>query len=140
MALRNKVDVRIAGKDYTLLGVESEEYIQKVSLYIDRKLNEVTRSNNTLSTAMASVLTSINVADDYFKVVESEKSANNELRKAYDEIDRLREENKNLNKNVGYLTEKNTSLQVEVAKREVEIGELRNIYDRNNSKVRMYAK
>jgi len=62
MAEKNKVEVRIAGKDYTLVGCESEEYIQKVALYIDKKMTEIMRMNNKLSTSMASVLTAVNVA------------------------------------------------------------------------------
>jgi len=52
MAEKNKVEVRIAGKDYTLVGCESEEYIQKVALYIDKKMTEIMRMNNKLSTSM----------------------------------------------------------------------------------------
>jgi cell division protein ZapA len=37
MTPKNKVNVRIAGKDYTLVGTESDEYIQKVGLYIDKR-------------------------------------------------------------------------------------------------------
>ena len=37
MTVKNKVYVRIAGKDYTLMGVESDEYIQKIGMYIDKK-------------------------------------------------------------------------------------------------------
>jgi len=92
MAEKNKVEVRIAGKDYTLVGCESEEYIQKVALYIDKKMTEIMRMNNKLSTSMASVLTAVNVADEYFKAQEEIASLSRELKSAKEEIERLKEE------------------------------------------------
>jgi hypothetical protein len=38
MTSKNRLEVRIAGKDYKLVGIESEEYIQKLALYIDKKM------------------------------------------------------------------------------------------------------
>jgi len=37
VADKNRVEVRIAGKDYRLVGTESEEYIQRVSLFVDKR-------------------------------------------------------------------------------------------------------
>ncbi len=79
VADKNKVNVRIAGKDYTLVGNETEEYIQKVALYVDKKLNTIMNQNSKLSTSMASVLTAINIADDYFKACENIDNLSKEL-------------------------------------------------------------
>ena len=126
MTVKNKVEIRIAGKDYTLVGVESDEYIQKVGLYIDRKMNEVLKVNSTLSTAMASVLTAINVADDFFKAQDSEKYLKKELKQVTEELEKLREENKRLSEENAILATRNTGLQLELVKREAELGEARN--------------
>ena len=67
----NKLLIKICGKEYVIMGKEPDEYIQKVSLYINKKMSEVMRNNSKLSTAQAAVLTSINVADDYFKTLEA---------------------------------------------------------------------
>ncbi|NLL06741.1 MAG: cell division protein ZapA [Clostridiaceae bacterium] len=130
MADKNKVEVRIAGKDYTLMGAESEEYMQKVALYIDKKMNEVTRLNSKLSTSMASVLSAINVADDYFKAYESTLKLNKELKAAKDEVERLTEENRRLTNENAIVSNKNTNLQLELAKREAELNEVRNSLDK----------
>lgn len=126
MTSKNKVDVKIAGKDYTLVGVESDEYIQKVGLYIDRKMNEIMKANSRLSTSMAAVLTAINVADDFFKAYENEAATQKELKKAQEELDRISELNKILSNENALLNNKNTNLQLELAKREAELGEVRN--------------
>lgn len=130
MTLKNKVEVRICGKDYTLLGVESEEYIQRVGLYIDKKMNEISRTNNKLSTSMAAVLTSINVADDFFKAHENENNLKRELKQVLEELERQKSENMRLSDENTLLTSRNTSLQLELAKREAELNEVRNSLDK----------
>jgi cell division protein ZapA len=123
---KNKVQVRIAGKDYALVGVESDEYIQKVGLYIDKKMNEVMRNNNKLSTSLAAVLTAVNVADDYFKIYESEANFKKQLSEALNELKTLREEKKRLLDENEQMNKKATELQLELAKREAELREVRN--------------
>lgn len=130
VAERNKVEVRIGGKDYTLVGVESEEYMQKVALYIDKKMNEIMRINNKLSTSMASVLSAINVADDYFKAYENVINLNKDLKAANEEIERLKEENRRLTNENAIVSNKNTNFQLELAKREAELSEVRNSLDK----------
>ena len=137
MAAKNKVGVRIAGKDYVLMGIESDEYMQKVGLYIDRKMNEIMRVNSKLSTSMVAVLTSINVADDYFKAHESETALKSELQHAYEEIERLKSENRQLCDENAVFSEKSMNLQLELVKREAELNEVRNSQDKaaNNHKI-----
>lgn len=130
MAAKNKVDVRIAGKDYTLMGVESDEYMQRIGLYIDKKMNEIMKMNSKLSTSMAAVLTAINVADDYFKSNESEGIAKTDIQRAQEEIARLRQMNKGLAEENSVLSAKNSNLQLELAKREAEIKEIRNLMEK----------
>ncbi len=126
---KNKVEVKIAGKDYTIVGTESEEYIQRVGLYIDRKMNEVMRSNNKLSTSMAAVLTAMNVADDYFKCYESEAQLKKELKKLHEELSELKEEKKRITEENSVVSSSNSNLQLELAKREAELREVRNSLD-----------
>lgn len=130
LTAKNKVDIRIAGKDYTIVGVESEEYIQRVGLYIDRKMIEIMKVNNKLSTSMAAVLTAINVADDYFRNHESEVNLKKELKKLTEDHEALKIEKKRLSDENSSLGSMNTNLQLELAKREAELREVRNSYDK----------
>ncbi len=68
MAERRKTIVRIAGKEYTLLADLPEEYIHKVAIYVDKKMNEVSRQRGDLSTAMLAVLAAINMADEVMEL------------------------------------------------------------------------
>ena len=69
MAYKNKVSLRVCGRNMTLAGNESVEYMTKVANYIEEKAQELRNSpaSKNLSPQMISVLTSINIADDYYK-------------------------------------------------------------------------
>jgi Uncharacterized protein conserved in bacteria len=126
MTGKNKVEIRIAGKEYTIVGTESEEYIQKIGLYIDRKMNEVMRANNKLSTSMAAVLTSMNVADDFFKCHENESNFRKEAKRLQEELESLREEKNKISQEYLALKNSNADLKMELVKREAELREVRN--------------
>lgn len=126
MAEKNKVTVRIAGNEYVISGTESPEYIQKVAIFVDRKITEITRRNHTLSTSMASVLTSVNLADEMFRMSETLEQLEkdyNVLKQKYQELSedfqRLKTDNQNLK-------EWESMLSVELAKKEAELKEVRN--------------
>lgn len=67
--MKNRVKISIDGKTFTLMGEETEEHMRQVAKYIDRKMAEIRQKAVavTLDSSLAYVLTSINVADDYFK-------------------------------------------------------------------------
>ncbi|HCS75205.1 MAG TPA: cell division protein ZapA, partial [Clostridiales bacterium] len=41
MVQKSKAIVRIAGREYTIRASESEEYIHRVAIYVNRKMEEV---------------------------------------------------------------------------------------------------
>ncbi len=90
--MKNKISIRICGKEYAIVGYESDEYMQKVSLYIDKKMKEVIKNNSKLSTAQAAVLTSINIADDYYKTLEAYTTVENEFSRSNIEFERIKKE------------------------------------------------
>ena len=67
--MKNRVKISIDGKSFTLVGEETEEHMRQVAEYIDQKMTEIRQKAVavTLDSSLAYVLTSINVADDYFK-------------------------------------------------------------------------
>lgn len=67
--MKNRVKITIDGKNFTLVGEETEEHMRDVAAYIDKKMAEVRQKAAVvaLDASLAYVLTSINVADDYFK-------------------------------------------------------------------------
>ena len=65
MSAKTDTEVLIGGKVYTLSGYESEEYLQKVALYINNKLNEYNKIDNFKRQSMDTqcVLLELNIAD-----------------------------------------------------------------------------
>jgi len=66
---KNFTEVLIGGKVVTLSGFESEEYLQKISTYINHKLAECSNMEgyNRQSPENRNTLLAINIADDYFR-------------------------------------------------------------------------
>jgi len=125
-AEKNKVSVRIAGSEYVITGNESPEYIQKVALFVDRKLMEITRKNHLLSTSMASVLASINMADEVFRLREALRSNERELEDLRKKYQELKDESQKIKMENIKLKEHESQLMIELTKRETELKEVRN--------------
>ena len=69
MDSKNYTDVLINGKIYTLGGAEEESYLQQVASYINEKMSGLQRQPGfqRQSDDYKSVMTCLNLADDYFK-------------------------------------------------------------------------
>lgn len=126
MAEKNKVTVRIAGSEYVITGTESPEYIQKIALFVDRKLMEITKKNHLLSTSMASVLASINMADEVFRLREALRNNESELAELQKKYRELKDESQNIKMENIKLKEHESQLMIELTKRETELKEVRN--------------
>ncbi len=88
MGAKTDTEVVIRGKIYTLSGYESEEYLQKVALYINNKYAEYNKSEefSHQSTDTQSVLLELNIADDYFKAREQIAALEEELTQKKQEL------------------------------------------------------
>ncbi|MBQ4527891.1 MAG: cell division protein ZapA [Clostridia bacterium] len=104
MDKKSKVNVRIFGNDYTLVGVESEEYINKVCFTVDKKMREIAQ-NPVLKPLKISVLTAINMCDEYYKAKYMFDRVNTELKECRNEITELRAEIKALEEEKKFLKE-----------------------------------
>ena len=69
MSKKNQIQVVIDGKILVISGYESEEFIQRVSYYINSKLAEFKKmdSYRRQSDDRKNILMQLNIADDYFK-------------------------------------------------------------------------
>jgi len=63
----NTVTIKINGVEYNLKGRENENYLIKISNYVDGKVRDITNANRKLSTTAAATLASLNIADELFK-------------------------------------------------------------------------
>lgn len=69
MTSKTDTEVIIGGKIFTLSGYESEEYLQRVALYINSKIEEYSKLDGFRRQPLdtQNVLLQLNIADDYFK-------------------------------------------------------------------------
>jgi len=82
--------VNICGKEYVMAGFESEEYIHRVAIYVDRKMSELKGEYVNLNENKLSVLTAINVADDLFKLQDQFDAFSKEYEELSEEIIQLK--------------------------------------------------
>lgn len=129
MSSKNKTEVLIAGKIFTLSGYESEEYLQKVATYINNKIAEFKKLDgyNHQTKENKSILLELNIADDYFKAKKQVEMVEEELSEKDKELYDLKHEliNAQINletqeKDAEALRKENTELQKEVVRLETE--------------------
>lgn len=85
---QNAVEVVIAGEIVTLTGQESEEYIQRVARFIDKKIAKLKKEKKTLgvNSFMKTLLLSVNITDDLFKETDKNEGLVNELNRCKREL------------------------------------------------------
>lgn len=94
MAAKTETEVMIGGKVFTLSGNESEEYLQRVAIYINNKLAEYNKieSFRKQSVDYKNVLLQLNIADDYFKSRKKISELEDELERKEKELYDLKHE------------------------------------------------
>lgn len=78
-----RTTVRIAGREYTIASTDSEEHVNRVAGWVDRRMNELAAATK-LPAGQLAVLTAVNAADDMMK-------SRDEIRRLQAEIDALRD-------------------------------------------------
>lgn len=127
---KNFTEVLIGGKVFTLSGYESENYLQKVSTYLNHKIEECANSGDyrRQSSDTRSILLALNIADDYFKAKKQgdtlETSIEEKDKEMYDlkhELISVQMKLENAEKEVDKLKDENKDLQMKIVKLETEM-------------------
>ena len=87
--MKNRVTVTIAGQEYTLVGSEEPSYTEKVAAHVDAKVQEVLEGSR-VSLVDGAVLAAVNIADEYFKEVETAENLRRQIKSYLDEISDLK--------------------------------------------------
>lgn len=91
MGRKNKIVIRINGQEYPIAGYEKKEYLLKVGSFVDEKMEAISSKNTRLSTSMVAVLTSINIADQYFKLMDEYELVHNQSIGPLEELEKTKE-------------------------------------------------
>ena len=130
MAEKIDTEVLIGGRVFTLSGYESEEYLQKIALYINNKVSEYNKVEGFKRQPVdtQAILLELNIADDYFKArkqggtLESDIEAKD--KEMYDlkhELISVQIKLENAEKAMDKLKEENKELQMKIVQLETEI-------------------
>ena len=68
------IEVSILGQKYSIKGEADEDYIKKLAAFVDEKLKEVYNSSPGITPLKASILASLNIADELHKLKEAQES------------------------------------------------------------------
>lgn len=82
--MSDKVQVRIFGQEYSVIGDKSQEQIQKIAEYVDEKMHTISKITGRNVTSGLAVLSAINIAEEYFDnldEIEHMKTTNEQLEK-----------------------------------------------------------
>lgn len=83
-----KTTVRIAGKEYAITTHDTQEHVQSVAAWVDRKMKELAESSK-LPVSQLAVLAAINATDDMMKSREEIRRLKQELETVKAELERL---------------------------------------------------
>lgn len=110
----NVVTVKINGYEYNLKGDEKAEYLHTVASFVDKKLKDILEFNSMLSTTEAAVLTTLNIADEIFKIRESNEILVGEVNEIKDSYKELQNQFEDLKKYIQSLENYNAELQLKL--------------------------
>lgn len=109
--MKNKITVNIANQSYTIVADESDEYIQKLSNMVDKKMKEILNTNDRTSVTMAAVLAALDFCDENLKNQKTSDNLRGQLKKYYDDAIKSRNEAEDAKKEISKLEEKITKLK-----------------------------
>jgi len=72
--MKNLFRVEILGREYTIRSDQGEERVRNIAEYVNQKIKEVSEATKTVSTLNLAILAAMNIANDYFEVLEGQKN------------------------------------------------------------------
>ena len=89
--MKKSITVTVGGNDYRLISSENDEYTRKVAAHVDSKIAEILDSSN-FSNIDAAILAAINIADEYYKVLDTADNLRTQLKDYLEEAGRMKME------------------------------------------------
>ena len=124
MNTKNDVEVIINGKQYTLSGYESSEYLQKIANHINDKIAEFKEQDGylRLDTEMKNILLAINLSDEYYKALKDSNDIKKEIFDIKHEMLTMQSELDKANGQIKKLAEERQAAKDQVIRLETELG------------------
>jgi cell division protein ZapA len=72
--MKKVIRVEILGREYAVKSDEGEERVKKIAEYVNQKIKDISESTQTVSTMNAAILAAMNIANEYFQILEEKKN------------------------------------------------------------------
>ncbi len=89
--MKNRVTVTIAGQNYTLIADQDAAAAEKIAAHVDARIREVMDGSN-LSLADSAILAAMNIAEEYFKELESTENLRRQLKDYLEDGAKIKQE------------------------------------------------
>ncbi len=87
--MKNNVEVEIAGQKYNIKGEESNEYLIRITEFVDGKIQEINNRYADMNPVKAAILAAINIADELHKLKDDYESATEKIESRADELNNI---------------------------------------------------
>lgn len=84
--MKKTFEVTLLNQKFNLKTDNDPKYVQRVSDYVNKKIFEVQEKTKSVSSLNVALLAALNIADDFFKIKESNKELKQEAGKKVKEI------------------------------------------------------
>lgn len=78
---KNKTEIKICSREYTIISDEDSEYVHRVAYYLDSKIAEINKAYIGLTTVMSTTLAALNITEDYLKTKDTLTDMDEEISK-----------------------------------------------------------
>jgi cell division protein ZapA len=83
------VTVEIHGQQYAIRSALDPAYVAELAAYVDEKMRLAARESPAGDTLKLAVLAALNVADEYFRVIDDERRQNDQVARRAGELERM---------------------------------------------------
>ncbi|HYB19310.1 MAG TPA: cell division protein ZapA [Thermodesulfobacteriota bacterium] len=79
--MKNLVRVEILGREYTVKSDEGEERVKRIAEYVNEKLKRISDHTKTVSTLNVAILAAMDIANEYFEILEGHSNLTQKVEK-----------------------------------------------------------
>ena len=121
MSEKTKVTVLINSREVTLVHDEADDYIQRIVLYLNNKIQAITKGGVKMNEATELALAGINITDELFKAQKNYVAVKNDAKRLMDEYEDLKRTNNILNEQIEQLLAKVDQQEKDILKKDVQL-------------------
>ncbi|MDO8785350.1 MAG: cell division protein ZapA [Syntrophales bacterium] len=84
--MKKRFNIRILEQELSVVSDSGEEHVANVVRYLNGKVEEIGKATGNINTLNVAILAALNIADEYFKFDEVNKSAYKQLESRSEEL------------------------------------------------------